>query len=146
MADPSRPRARPDQKQFRSLVAFVKTLPKPVEAAGGARAAAARGKELFGVGRLRGLPRPGHGRGEGRLLRLPAATARRPARRAGRAATTAAPRRRVALPPRPEDDPKPSEWKTPPLWGVADSAPYLHDGSAPTLESRSGGTAATPSP
>jgi CxxC motif-containing protein (DUF1111 family) len=26
------------------------------------------------------------------------------------------------------------EWKTPPLWGVADSAPYLHDGRAETLE------------
>ena len=25
------------------------------------------------------------------------------------------------------------EWKTPPLWGVADTAPYWHDGSAPTL-------------
>ena len=30
--------------------------------------------------------------------------------------------------------PLPEEWKTPPLWGVADSAPYLHDGSARTLE------------
>ena len=28
---------------------------------------------------------------------------------------------------------KPNEWKTPALWGVADSAPYMHDGSAPTL-------------
>jgi CxxC motif-containing protein (DUF1111 family) len=28
---------------------------------------------------------------------------------------------------------KPSEWRTPPLWGVADSAPYLHDGRAATL-------------
>jgi CxxC motif-containing protein (DUF1111 family) len=28
----------------------------------------------------------------------------------------------------------PSEWRTPPLWGVADSAPYLHDGRAATLE------------
>jgi CxxC motif-containing protein (DUF1111 family) len=28
---------------------------------------------------------------------------------------------------------KASEWRTPPLWGVADSAPYLHDGRAPTL-------------
>jgi CxxC motif-containing protein (DUF1111 family) len=27
-----------------------------------------------------------------------------------------------------------SEWKTPPLWGVADSAPYLHDGRAKTLD------------
>ncbi len=26
------------------------------------------------------------------------------------------------------------EWKTPPLWGVADTAPYLHDGRAATLE------------
>jgi CxxC motif-containing protein (DUF1111 family) len=25
------------------------------------------------------------------------------------------------------------EWRTPPLWGVRDSAPYLHDGRAPTL-------------
>jgi CxxC motif-containing protein (DUF1111 family) len=30
--------------------------------------------------------------------------------------------------------PSPSEWRTPPLWGVADSAPYLHDGRAATLE------------
>lgn len=40
-------------------------------------------------------------------------------------------------PPEPkEDDGTPSldEWKTPPLWGVADSAPYMHDGSAATLE------------
>ena len=27
----------------------------------------------------------------------------------------------------------PSEWRTPPLWGLADSAPYLHDGRAATL-------------
>lgn len=35
-------------------------------------------------------------------------------------------------------DPKrsadPEEFRTPPLWGVADSAPYLHDGRAATLE------------
>jgi CxxC motif-containing protein (DUF1111 family) len=30
--------------------------------------------------------------------------------------------------------PAPSEWRTPPLWGVRDSAPYLHDGRADTLE------------
>ena len=35
--------------------------------------------------------------------------------------------------PLPSDEPLPSEWKTPPLWGVADSAPYMHDGSATTL-------------
>jgi CxxC motif-containing protein (DUF1111 family) len=31
------------------------------------------------------------------------------------------------------DAPHPSEWRTPPLWGVADSAPYLHDGRSETL-------------
>lgn len=33
----------------------------------------------------------------------------------------------------PFNHPKPNEWKTPPLWGVADSAPYFHDGASPTL-------------
>ena len=26
------------------------------------------------------------------------------------------------------------EWRTPPLWGFRDSAPYLHDGRAKTLD------------
>lgn len=46
--------------------------------------------------------------------------------------------------PLPEDHPKLDEWKTPPLWGVADSAPYFHDGNSPTLEKaieRHGGAA-----
>ncbi len=46
------------------------------------------------------------------------------------------------LPPVPGSDPgpepvgpaTPAEWRTPPLWGVADSAPYMHDGRAATLE------------
>ncbi len=29
---------------------------------------------------------------------------------------------------------KRQEWRTPPLWGFRDSAPYLHDGRAGTLE------------
>jgi CxxC motif-containing protein (DUF1111 family) len=32
------------------------------------------------------------------------------------------------------EQPVPGEWRTAPLWGVADSAPYLHDGRAATLE------------
>ena len=36
--------------------------------------------------------------------------------------------------PLPEAFPLPEEWKTPPLWGVADSSPYFHDGSTKTLE------------
>ena len=27
-----------------------------------------------------------------------------------------------------------SEWRTPPLWGVSRTAPYLHDGRAATLD------------
>jgi CxxC motif-containing protein (DUF1111 family) len=34
----------------------------------------------------------------------------------------------------PNSTPLADEWRTPPLWGVADSAPYLHDGRAATLE------------
>jgi CxxC motif-containing protein (DUF1111 family) len=37
--------------------------------------------------------------------------------------------------PLPSNEPKLAEWKTPPLWGVADCAPYFHDGGSPTLES-----------
>jgi CxxC motif-containing protein (DUF1111 family) len=36
--------------------------------------------------------------------------------------------------PSPGDSPSPGEWRTPPLWGIADSAPYLHDGRAKTLD------------
>ncbi|WP_406695097.1 di-heme oxidoredictase family protein [Singulisphaera sp. Ch08] len=32
------------------------------------------------------------------------------------------------------EQPTPAEWRTAPLWGVADSAPYLHDGRAASLE------------
>jgi len=34
----------------------------------------------------------------------------------------------------PGEEVRPDEWRTPPLWGVADSAPYMHDGRAATLE------------
>jgi CxxC motif-containing protein (DUF1111 family) len=34
----------------------------------------------------------------------------------------------------PREFPTPREWKTPPLWGLADTAPYWHDGSALTVE------------
>jgi CxxC motif-containing protein (DUF1111 family) len=33
----------------------------------------------------------------------------------------------------PSGEAGPTEWRTTPLWGVADSAPYLHDGRASTL-------------
>ena len=42
--------------------------------------------------------------------------------------------REVIEVPVPDSHPKPNEWQTPPLWGVADSAPYFHDGQSPDLE------------
>jgi CxxC motif-containing protein (DUF1111 family) len=41
---------------------------------------------------------------------------------------------RVPTEPSSGDGPLPDEWRTPPLWSVADTAPYLHDGRAATLE------------
>lgn len=32
-----------------------------------------------------------------------------------------------------EEGVEPGEFRTPPLWGIKDTAPYLHDGTAPTL-------------
>ncbi len=48
--------------------------------------------------------------------------------------------------PAPTGAPLADEWRTPPLWGVADSAPYMHDGRAFTLVdaiAAHGGQAAT---
>jgi CxxC motif-containing protein (DUF1111 family) len=36
--------------------------------------------------------------------------------------------------PLPDDSPVAEEWRTPALWGVADSAPYFHDGASATLK------------
>jgi len=128
------PEQEPDlnRKQFNALVAFVNTLPKPIEASPAAteeRDRAARGKDLFhstgcavchtpNLGGVKGvysdflLHSLTDGQGEGGA---PSYGTRRPD---------------VPLPDR---HPAESDWKTPPLWGVADSAPYMHDGSAPTL-------------
>jgi RNA polymerase sigma factor (sigma-70 family) len=46
-------------------------------------------------------------------------------------ANGAAPARRARREP---SGARPQEWRTPPLWGLRDSAPYLHDGRAATLE------------
>jgi CxxC motif-containing protein (DUF1111 family) len=142
LGTPSVPQARPigstaggdappdlNRKQFGALVSFVKTLPKPVEVG-----SEDRGREAFrevgcaichvpDMGGVKGVysdfllytledPHPQGGGGGGNYSEPPP---------------------QLQLPSRPDHEPKPSEWKTPPLWGVADSAPYMHDGSAPTL-------------
>lgn len=137
---------KPDlnRKQFRALTAFVDTLPRPVEVLptdAVLRDQAVLGKTLFtqvgcaichvpDMGGVKGVYSdfllhrifedngPGGGSGyNGPAQQVPDAPINRPA---------------------------PDEWKTPPLWGVADSAPYMHDGSSATLKDaihRHGGSA-----
>ncbi|WP_435017283.1 di-heme oxidoredictase family protein [Tundrisphaera sp. TA3] len=122
-----------DRKQFRSLVAFIDTLPRPTELVpdlSDKAAEATRGREVFAsvgcaschtpdIGGLAGvysdfllhrLDDRSNGEGSGySTLDSPEV-------------------------PLPDAFPLAEEWKTPALWGVADSAPYFHDGGSPTLE------------
>lgn len=128
-----------DRKQFRALVSFVKTLPKPVEVASNQpaeREKAAHGKHLFGaVGcAICHVPDLGGVKGvysDFLLYTIDDPTP--PGGGGGGGGYGPEPPPQLQLPLRPDDEPRPEEWKTPALWGVADSAPYLHDGSAPTL-------------
>ena len=92
-----------------------------------------RGQEALQANRLRQLPHSRSGRGTGDLQRFAAARDGGGARRRWRWILW---RRAAGLVRQPDFDGgsiSPSEWRTPPLWGVADSAPYLHDGRAATL-------------
>ncbi|MCE9562776.1 MAG: c-type cytochrome [Planctomycetes bacterium] len=123
-----------DRKQFRSLVAFVKTLPKPVEAE--ADQATAHGKKLFATTGCAVCHVPDMGGVKivySDFLLYTLEDPPPPGSSGDRYDSEPPPE--LLLPTRSENEPKPAEWKTPPLWGVADSAPYLHDGSAPTLHS-----------
>ena len=121
-----------DGKQFSSLVAFVDTLSRPEEMTPSASREAgevAKGKALFSTIGCAICHTPDIGGVQGiytdfllhRLVdRVSASKDYNP----------------TVLPeaPLPVDHPLADEWKTPALWGVADSAPYLHDGGAATLE------------
>ena len=117
--------------QFRSLVAFVDTLPRPVEAAladHGQQRRSERGKALFREIGCAVCHTPDMAGVEGvysdfLLHRLDDRS------RGGGGY------RETPPVPLPDEYPLPEEWKTPPLWGVADSAPYFHDGGSATLES-----------
>jgi CxxC motif-containing protein (DUF1111 family) len=116
--------------QFASLVSFVDTLPRPVEVAPAdprARAQVERGRALFeSVGcALCHTPELGGVTGIYSDLLL---------HRVIDSNSQGGGYAEVPTVPLPEDHPLPDEWKTPPLWGVADSAPYFHDGGSATLE------------
>jgi CxxC motif-containing protein (DUF1111 family) len=119
-----------DGKQFNSLVAFVDTLPRPTEilpADPKERGCAERGKVMFEKVGCAGCHTPEIGGVNGiysdfLLHRITSGND---------LGSGYAEIPQVQLP---DDHPLPDEWKTPPLWGVADSAPYFHDGGSPTLE------------
>jgi mono/diheme cytochrome c family protein len=131
---PDYPAAEPDldKGQFKALVAFVDTLPRPVEAAPAEskeRDRAARGKEVFAAVGCAACHTPDVGGVAGVYsdFLLHEITDPTPNGR-----SSYGPDVPPDLPV-PEDHPKSDEWRTPPLWGVADSAPYMHNGSARTL-------------
>ncbi len=149
LSKPNYPSVPPDldRKQFAALVAYIDTLPRPVEVVPELTAEqelAVRGKELFhtigcavchtpDLGGVKGVysdfllhrvddPPPGSPGSDSYGNNIPA----------------------IESVPLPDEHPSLSEWKTPPLWGVADSAPYFHDGGSPTLKAailRHNGTA-----
>ena len=115
--------------QFRSLVAFVDTLPRPIEVTPSEpteRAVIERGKTLFGQVGCVACHTPKIGGVAGIYSDFLLHRLTSPSDQGGGYAE-------VPKVPLPDDHPLPDEWKTPPLWGVADSAPYFHDGKSPTL-------------
>ena len=129
-----------NDEQFQAMVSFVAMLPRPEQSLPDdphERARASRGEQVFESVGCAACHRPNVAGVEGvysdfLLYSL-----------AERTAGTYGPGT-IPDAPWPGESPQPDEWKTPPLWGVADSAPYFHDGKSPTLEAaikRHGGAA-----
>ncbi len=121
-----------DKRQFADLVAFVDTLQRPIEVIpsdSNELAIVNEGKSIFTKVGCASCHTPEIGGLEGvysdfLLHRLDDRT-----NGGDGYATTSTPQV-----PLPDAFPLPEEWKTPALWGVADSAPYFHDGASPTIE------------
>jgi CxxC motif-containing protein (DUF1111 family) len=121
-----------DKSQFRDLVAYVDTLGRPVEVLpteASQLAVVTQGKALFGKIGCASCHTPDIGGLE--LVYSDFLLHRLDDRSNGGDGYRTKETPQVPLP---EAFPLPEEWKTPALWGVADSAPYFHDGSSSTLE------------
>ena len=125
------------QQQCDQLTAFVASLKRPEErlpAETGLRFQAQSGKALFSAIGCADCHQPNLGSVEGIYSDLLLHRMGESLVGAGRG-YNAEPAPAKTEPTRPpESGPLAEEWRTPPLWGVADSAPYLHDGRAATLE------------
>jgi CxxC motif-containing protein (DUF1111 family) len=121
-------------EQCDQLTAFVAALPRPVERAPeqiGLRERASAGKKLFRDLGCADCHTPDVGSVEGIYSDLLLHSMGSELEGSG---SYNDPVRPVAPDAGTDDSPSSIEWRTPPLWGVADSAPYLHDGRAATLE------------
>ncbi|MBM4069686.1 MAG: c-type cytochrome [Planctomycetes bacterium] len=141
-----RPLGRPDyqpvgldltDKQCRDMTTFIASLPKPVERApedSAARHEAEMGRTLFMKIGCADCHTPDLGSAEGiysdLLLHRMGPDLEGGGFYYGEVIARTSP---TAPPAVPVQGPLADEWRTPPLWGVADSAPYLHDGRAATL-------------
>jgi CxxC motif-containing protein (DUF1111 family) len=123
------------QKQCDQITAFVAALPRPEErlpADAEGKADAARGKALFRQSGCAACHTPDLGSVSGIYSDLLLHRMSEELESGGSSyGGEPPPRRSIAKKP---SGPRPEEWRTPPLWGVADSGPYLHDGRAATLE------------
>jgi CxxC motif-containing protein (DUF1111 family) len=120
------------QKQCDQITDFIASLPKPEErgpADEAQRAHIERGKKVFGQIGCADCHSPSLGSVSGIYSDLLL-------HRMGQDLESGGASYGGEPPPKesPSSGPLPEEWRTPPLWGVADSAPYLHDGRAATLE------------
>jgi len=128
------------QQQCDQLTAFVASLPRPVERppTGVGAGDIAEGRRLFHTIGCAGCHTPDLGPVEGIYSDLLLHRMGQELQQKGGGGSyndrAEVPAPDVDPDVEPDKGPSPSEWRTPPLWGVADSAPYLHDGRAGTLE------------
>jgi CxxC motif-containing protein (DUF1111 family) len=123
------------QDQCDQITSFVASLPRPIErvADGVSHSDVQAGKRLFGTAGCADCHTPSLGSVDGLYSDL--LLHRMGQELQGGGSYNDVPRPITPEEPDPSStSPHPGEWRTPPLWGVADSAPYLHDGRAATLE------------
>lgn len=127
------------QKQLDALVAFVRSLPAPTQVLPvdeSARRRVTDGQVLFGKIRCTDCHVEDLGDAKGVYTDLQLYSLERVTGggRIGGGYGLGRGRDEELQFERPGTAPDPDEWKTPALWGVADSAPYFHDGACWTLE------------
>jgi CxxC motif-containing protein (DUF1111 family) len=127
-------------RQLRDMTAFVSTLPRPIEVLpeqADLTDMAIEGKRLFGKVGCAACHVPDMSGVKGvysDFLLHDIATPLDGNNGGGGGADGYDPNEPRSLPERTPGEPLSNEWKTPPLWGVASSAPYMHDGGSPTLQ------------